>query len=143
MSRNMITQSAEETIEYGRKFATNLKGGEAISLTGELGSGKTTFIKGLAEGLKVAETITSPTFVILKSYKGKIARKNIEFIHSDAYRVESIDDIKSVGIDDYLDRQDVILVIEWADKIAEILPAKTLNIKFKHLDDNKREIEVK
>jgi tRNA threonylcarbamoyladenosine biosynthesis protein TsaE len=144
-----ILNSAEETIEYGKNFAGKLKGGKVLALTGDLGSGKTTFIKGLAEGLKVSDNITSPTFVILKSYPGKIDKNKIEFVHIDAYRVESIEDIKSVGIEDYLGRDDVIIAIEWAEKIRDlpagrqVLPEKVININFKHLDENKREVEVK
>ncbi len=139
----MITKTAEETIEAGRVYAKKLKGGGVIGLIGELGSGKTTFIKGLAEGLRVDETITSPTFVILKLYQGRIAGKKIEFVHIDAYRIESIDDIKSVGIEDYLGRDNVIIVVEWAEKIREILPKNTIYINFKYRDDKKREISIK
>lgn len=167
----MITYSPEETIEFGLKFAKKLKGGEVIGLIGELGSGKTTFIKGLAEGLRVDETITSPTFVILKPYQGRIADpsnssgqvKKIEFVHIDAYRIESIDDIKSVGIEDYfersekqgsakagsyLGRNDVIVVVEWAEKIRnltagrQVLPKNTIYINFKHKKESVREITV-
>lgn len=138
-----ITHSPEETIELARKFAKKLRGGEILALTGELGGGKTTFVKGLAEELKVADTITSPTFVMLKSYPAKIGKKNIEFVHVDAYRVETIEDIKSVGIEDYLNRDDVVLAIEWAEKIRKILPPKTINIEFQAIDKNSREILIK
>lgn len=137
---NFLSNSPEETIELARKFARKLKGGEILALTGELGGGKTTFVKGLAEGLKVPDTVTSPTFVMLKPYLGKIDDKKIEFVHVDAYRAETIEDIKSVGIEDCLDRDDVILAIEWAEKIKEILPNKTIKINFKALNENKREI---
>jgi len=136
----MVTHNAEETIEFGQKYTERLKGGEIIGLIGELGSGKTTFIKGLAEGLRVDNTITSPTFVILKSYPGRIGVKKIEFIHIDAYRIESIEDMKSVGIEDYLGREDIIVAVEWAEKIREILPKNTIYIKFNHLNENVREI---
>lgn len=146
----MITRNQAETIEAGIKFAKSLKGGEVLALVGDLGSGKTTFMKGLAEGLKVNEVITSPTFVLLKSYHGKISApgrsasggKDIELVHVDAYRVDTIEDIKSVGIEDYLNRDDVILAIEWADKIKKILPKNAIEIKFKTLNKNKREINL-
>ncbi len=138
----MITHSEIETIEFAKKFAKNLKGGEVLALEGELGAGKTTFIKGLAEGLKVADTITSPTFVLLKEYKGKINDKKISFVHVDAYRADDIEDIKSVGIEDYLNRNDVILAIEWAEKIKEILPKSTINISFLHIKEKERKIST-
>lgn len=145
----MISHNPQETIEYAREFAKTLEGGEVIGLIGDLGAGKTTFVKGVAEELKVAETITSPTFVILKVYnlqpKGHtggglyMVRK---FVHIDAYRVESVDDIKSVGIEDYLNRKDVIVVIEWAEKIRGILPKSTIYIDFSHKSESTREILV-
>ena len=103
----MFSNNPSETIEYWIEFAKQLKGGEVIGLIGDLGSGKTTFVKGLAEGLKVEETITSPTFVILKPYHGKIYDQKIQLVHIDAYRVESLDDIKSVGVEEYFNRDDV------------------------------------
>ncbi len=137
-----------ETIELAQNVAAKLKGGEILALHGDLGGGKTTFTKGLAEALHVADIITSPTFVVIKNYPAKITDpsrssglvKEIEFVHIDAYRCESIDDIKSVGIEDYLGRDDVVMVVEWAEKITEILPAYTINIDFKFVDENTREI---
>jgi len=138
--KSVVTSSPQETIELAQKIARKLKGGEILALTGDLGSGKTTFVKGLAEGLKVADTITSPTFVMLKPYSAKIKQRPIELVHVDAYRAENIEDIKSVGIEDYLDRSDTILAVEWAEKIAEILPKNTIKIKFQTIDKDKREI---
>ncbi len=136
----MVTYSAEETMEFGQQFTQKLKGGEMIGLIGELGTGKTTFIKGLAEGLRVDETITSPTFVILKTYPGRIGGKKIEFVHIDAYRIESLDDIESLGVEDYLGRNDIIVAVEWAEKIKKILPKDTIYVQFKHKSKNQREI---
>jgi len=138
----MISKNALMTIEYAGKLAQKLSGGEVIGLIGDLGSGKTTFTKGLAETLKVSETVNSPTFVLLKDYPAKIKDHKIHFVHVDAYRVENIEDIKSVGIEDYLNRDDVILVIEWAEKITEILPQNTILIKFKTLDEKTRQIKI-
>lgn len=139
----MITQSQEETIQAGIDLAKKLKGGEILSLSGDLGSGKTTFLKGLAEGLKIIETITSPTFVILKDYNGKIENKDIHFVHIDAYRTNSIEDIISVGIEDYINRKDVVMAIEWAEKIKKILPKNIIQLNFKTISENKREIRIK
>ena len=145
----MISRSQNETIEFAKKFAKELKGGEVIGLVGELGSGKTTFVKGLAGGLGIKKNITSPTFVMLKEYRIPhrhlhISSVNREvygtLVHIDVYRVEKIDDIKSVGIEDYFGRKDVVMVIEWAEKIKKILPKNTIYINFKHVDENKREI---
>lgn len=146
----MITLSAKQTIELAKKFAKKLKGGEVIGLVGELGSGKTTFIKGLARGLGVKEPITSPTFVLLKEYvlpffpHLRSGEKRLrKFVHIDAYRVETPEDIKSVGIEDYLGRKDMVMVIEWAEKIKKVLPQNTIYIKFEHIDKNRRKISIK
>lgn len=141
----MITHSPEETIKYGRILAKKLKGGEVIGLSGDLGGGKTTFVKGLAQGLGIKETITSPTFVLLKEYKlrPKGHLRGGLLVHMDAYRVESENDLKSIGIEDYLVRSNVILVIEWAEKIKKYLPKNTIYIKFEFIDENKREIKIK
>ena len=152
--KTFISKSPEETINYALDFASHLQGGEVLALHGDLGSGKTTFTKGLAEGLKINDIITSPTFVILKEYAFRHAilrpKDNLvgcrnmvrRFIHIDAYRAESIEDIKSVGIEDYLDRSDVVLVIEWAEKIKDILPENVINIYFSQGKENERKIQV-
>lgn len=147
----MVTRSFEETYDYGFQFAKKLHGGEVIGLIGDLGSGKTSFVKGLAEGLGVNESVTSPTFVILKEYNilrpnphlRGVGKKVRSFIHVDAYRVEDIEDIKSVGIEDYLGRDDVIVAIEWAEKVMEILPKDTISINFRYLSEKERRISIK
>jgi tRNA threonylcarbamoyladenosine biosynthesis protein TsaE len=140
MKKKVITHNQEETMNLAAEIAGKLQGGEVLALNGELGGGKTTFTKGLAEALRVEETITSPTFVMLKNYDGKIDKKNIQFVHIDAYRADTIEDIKSIGIEDYLGRDDVVMVVEWAKKIQEILPSDIINIEFKFVDENSREI---
>lgn len=142
MTHKKTTYSPEETIDWAISYAKKLKGGEVLALKGDLGAGKTTFTKGLAEGLKISETITSPTFVMLKNYPMKIDDQDMLFVHIDAYRAETIEDIKSVGIEDFLNRKDVIMAIEWPEKIRKILPKNTIYINFKHLDKNKREISL-
>lgn len=151
----MISHSARETIEYAQKFARRLNGGEVIGLVGDLGSGKTIFVQGLAKALGVKENITSPTFVILKVYK--IPKKSIHpfiylsihplfFVHVDAYRIEKAEDAESVGLSDYLGRKDAIIVIEWADKIKKILPKSAIYIEFEHLGhfgENFRKVSIR
>jgi len=148
MKKTVTTHNPEETMRMAADLVLQLKGGEVLALNGELGGGKTTFTKGLAEALKVEETITSPTFVMLKAYdailpptylRGKL--KKVKLVHIDAYRSDSIEDIKSVGIEDYLGRDDVVLVVEWAEKIREILPQNIIKVNFRFIDENTREIE--
>ncbi len=137
------THNAEETIELAQQIAKKLVGGEIIALHGDLGAGKTTFTKGLAEELRVEDIITSPTFVVLKNYPAKIKDKEIVFVHIDAYRSETIDDIKSVGIEDFMNRDDVVMIVEWPEKIAEILTGQIININFKIIDEKTRKIETR
>jgi tRNA A37 threonylcarbamoyladenosine biosynthesis protein TsaE len=80
--------------------------------------------------------------VILKSYNGKIGDEKIEFVHIDGYRAETLEDIKSVGIEDFLNRRDVVMTVEWPEKIQEIFETSVIDIYFKFLDENTREIKM-
>lgn len=138
VSYSMISNSEKETCDFAKQFSTCLKGGEILALVGDLGSGKTVFTKGLAKALGVAQTVTSPTFVLLKVYptkKGVLA-------HLDAYRLSGGQALVDIGVEEYFNRPDAITVIEWADRVADILPAKTIKINFKALTGDKREIVV-
>src|SRR3989338_7673870 len=100
--KTFTTTSAAQTRAFGAKLARELKGGEIIALVGNLGSGKTTFVKGLAKGLGVKDVITSPTFVLMKIYKAK--HKTIKnFVHVDCYRIPGIE-LTAIGLDDFLNQ---------------------------------------
>lgn len=135
------THSDTETENFAIKIAQKIKGGDTVALFGDLGGGKTTFTKGLAKALKVKEEITSPTFVVMKKYPAKLKDKDIEFVHIDAYRCDSVEDVESIGIEDYLNRPDAVVIVEWADKIRKILPSKIIRLKFKFINENTREID--
>jgi len=138
-----ITNSEKETFEFARKFARELKGGETIGLVGDLGAGKTIFTKGLAKGLGVKQTITSPTFVLMKIYDISNRKSHIShLVHIDAYRIRSKNDLLALGIEEYFERDDLIVVIEWADKIKKILPKKAKFIKLSNKVGDKREISI-
>lgn len=126
---SVISKTPAQTKALGKKLATKLKGGEVIALQGDLGTGKTTFVKGLAEALHFKQTITSPTFVLFKVYNNDNQKIN-QLVHVDCYRVGGIE-IKKAGLEDYFYEPQTIVVIEWSDKI--ILPKKNLiSLKFKH-----------
>ncbi|MBL7141782.1 tRNA (adenosine(37)-N6)-threonylcarbamoyltransferase complex ATPase subunit type 1 TsaE [Patescibacteria group bacterium] len=147
-----ITQSERQTINLGKKLAQNFCGGEIIGLIGELGTGKTVFIKGLAQGLGIKKTITSPTFVLMKVYpisnqprsKASLLRgrqsavKN--FVHVDAYRLSSGKDLIDIGLKDWLGKSDTVTVIEWADRAMDILPKNSIIIKLKTGEKNNERI---
>lgn len=125
----ITTESEKQTLNLGKKFVLELKGGEVIGLIGELGAGKTVFIKGLAQGLNIKNIITSPTFVLMKVYKVKGLIKNL--CHVDAYRLKSAQDLVDIGIKDYLKQKTAITVIEWANQVKNILPKDKILVKIK------------
>ena len=137
-----ITTSDRETLSVAEKFVQRLKGGEVLCLIGDLGSGKTAFTKGLAKGLGVKNIITSPTFVLLKSYTAKLKNIN-KLVHIDAYRLDSGAELDYLGVEEYFSDKNCITVIEWADRVKDIWPVNAIEIKFKVLKGNKREIHIK
>lgn len=134
----IATNSAEETIKFGETLGRQLKGGEVIALCGPLGSGKTHLIKGIVSGLgaeDAANEVTSPTFVLVNEYTGRL-----DIFHIDAYRLDSIAQFEQIGFDDYCYPGSVVL-IEWADKIASaIKDISCIRIKLAHLEQNRRSI---
>ena len=133
------TVNAEETIRLGKQIAKRLKPGGLVALSGELGAGKTTLVKGIAKGLGVKNYryVNSPSFVLVKEYKGKIP-----LFHFDIYRLNNLKDIEDIGYEDYLAR-DGVVVIEWSGKMARILPKKRLNVALKIKSPGKRTIAIK
>ncbi len=139
MDFNIVSNSAEETIEIGRKIGSQLKGGEVIALCGPLGSGKTHLIKGIAAGAGAGDyrRVNSPTFVIVNEYAGRL-----DIYHIDAYRLNSIAEFEMLGFDDFCHPQSVVL-IEWADKIKSALEAiDYIWIELFHASKTKRKIHI-
>lgn len=139
MDFNVVSNSAEETIEVGRRIGLQLKGGEVIAVCGPLGSGKTHLIKGIAAGAGAEDSrsVSSPTFVIVKEYTGRI-----DVYHIDAYRINSIDEFEMLGFDDFCYRQSVVL-IEWADKIESALAGiDYIRIELSHAGQTQRKIHI-
>lgn len=134
----MISKSVEETIEIGMRLGKSLKKGDCVALVGDLGAGKTVMTKGIAKGLGVrnARYVNSPTFVIIKEYKGKIP-----LYHFDLYRLHKSSVIDAENFEEYF-YGDGVTVIEWADKIREILPPKYIEVKLSVAGENKRKIMV-
>ena len=113
-----VTHSPIQTFQLGKKLAKNLKGGDIITLSGELGAGKTVFIKGLAAGLGVKQTVRSPSFNLLKIYT---ASKKRQFVHVDCYRLKSPIEAIEIGLFDFLAEPKTIVAIEWPEKIKILL----------------------
>jgi len=130
MEYKITTRSELDTIELAQNFESEKFPNMVICLNGELGSGKTIFTKGIADAIGIKDTITSPTFTIIKEYDGELP-----LYHMDVYRLNGETD--GVGIEEYFTKGGVV-IIEWADTIKDILPSERLDIKFKILDENKR-----
>lgn len=127
------SNSAEQTMDFAKKLAQRLDKGTVITLEGDLGAGKTTFTKGLAQGLGVTRTVNSPTFTIIKEYTdGKLP-----LYHMDVYRLEESDE--DLGFDEYF-HGDGISVVEWAKFIEDMLPAELLKININYVNETDRKI---
>jgi len=139
----IITQSAAETIALGKKIGENLVGGEVVSLVGNLGSGKTHLIKGVADGVGVdqEDEVNSPTFVLINEYTGPEVR--LDIYHIDAYRLDSVQEFEMLGFDDLCYERSVVL-IEWADKVESALKSvDPISIELSHISENQRKICIK
>lgn len=144
-TKKIITSSEEETLGLAKDFAKKLKGGEVLALIGDLGSGKTVFARGLARGLGIDKPITSPTFVLQKQYEIPTNYKlqATTLIHIDAYRLQNGKDLEAIGVQDYFNDENSIVVIEWADRVKDILPCDVILLNFKVLNQDQREIRIK
>ena len=142
--KNFITNSPQETKELAKDFVPKLKGGEVLGLIGELGAGKTVFVKGLAEGLGIKATVNSPTFVLMKIYDSqKSGVKGQNLVHVDAYRINRPGELLAIGLGEYLSNKNSLVVIEWAEKVKKILPSNSIIINFNIRNNNQRIIRIK
>jgi len=143
MKKTIITISFEETQELGKSFAKTLKGGEVLALYGDLGSGKTTFMQGLAKGLGIEKKIISPTFIIMRTYRREAAQeiRIRNLYHIDLYRINGEQDVEGLGLLELLGQPENIVAIEWPDKIENMLPEKRINIYFEYAGDDKRKVQ--
>ncbi|MDP3790841.1 MAG: tRNA (adenosine(37)-N6)-threonylcarbamoyltransferase complex ATPase subunit type 1 TsaE [Candidatus Omnitrophota bacterium] len=134
----IISKSIGQTIALGEKLGAKLKKGSVVALVGDLGSGKTVFTKGIAQGLGVknARYVNSPTFVIIKEYKGKMP-----LYHFDLYRLDHYSSFDAMNYEEYF-YSDGVTVIEWADKIRQLLPKKYTEVRFSVAGEEKRKIEI-
>ncbi len=138
----IITHSRKEMQILGREAGAICSGQEVFVLSGDLGAGKTTFLQGLAQGLGVTGQVNSPTFNILKLYKTKKGSVVKSFCHIDAYRLSSAQDLKALGIEEILADKEMVVAIEWAEKVKAIWPRNKIKIKFKHLQEDERILEI-
>lgn len=164
VSQKFTTQNTQETRALAEKLARELIPPMVICLYGDLGAGKTTFVQGLTNGLGIKKRVVSPTFVFIRQYclssplcqefsfgrttikrltlNEKPEKENFTFYHIDLYRLKNFNDVKALGMEEILTDKDAIIAIEWPEKIKEILPKKRIDIYFKYLGEDKRELEL-
>ena len=133
--REIKISSEKEAAEFGKRLGKTLESGDVLALVGELGTGKTTLTKAIAAGLDISETVTSPTFTIVKEYNSG----RLPLFHFDVYRLENGGELIEIGGEEYFDAGG-ICVIEWADKIAEILPDDTKLILLEYGENEEERI---
>lgn len=142
MFKEVTTKYADETRDLGAEMARSIKGGEIICLTGELGAGKTTFSQGFLRELGIKGALTSPTFVVMKQYEVKNKSLDLNNIyHIDTYRVKS-SDILDLGWEEIIDNKKNIVLVEWPEKIKDIIPPRAIWLKFESIDEDKRKISI-
>lgn len=135
----ITTRSSKETVDLGIRLAGLLKPGDVIALCGELGSGKTTLVRGIARGLGVGEDcpVTSPTFVIMNVYPGRMP-----VYHFDLYRLNGASDLYDIGVEEYFFGRGVSIV-EWAEKAEGLFPPSAIRLDLRMIDENSREIKCR
>jgi tRNA threonylcarbamoyladenosine biosynthesis protein TsaE len=138
MTSQTITHSAEETIVFGRSLASELSPPLIVLLRGDLGAGKTTLVKGIAEGFGAAraEDVTSPTFTLVHEYRGP----DVTLYHIDLYRIDTQRDLETLGLDDLL-APNSILLIEWGEKFARLRRDQNVEITLERVGETERRIQ--
>lgn len=137
----IISKNVSDTIKLGEKMAKKIKRGTIILLHGDLGAGKTHFVKGLARGLKNKSQVTSPTFTIMNAYEGG----RLPVYHFDMYRLSSADEAREAGLEEYFDLQslDGVSVVEWSENVPGLIKGNVIDITIeKTEDENKRIITI-
>ncbi len=130
-----VSHSVKETEEYGEKLACELRAGDVVALFGGMGMGKTQLVRGMARGMGLSATVSSPTFALVHDYGGQPP-----LVHFDMYRVNGWEDLYSTGFFDYVD-MGAILIVEWSENIEQALPEDAIRLYFTRVDDTTREIE--
>ncbi len=136
MEKVFVSNSAEETMELGKTLALVAKNGSVFCFTGDLGAGKTTLVRGIAQGLNIKSVVQSPTFNIMKIYFDGTK----PLIHIDAYRLADVN--TDIGLDEYIGYETGLTVIEWPDFIKELIPENAITVNIINLGENQRKITV-
>lgn len=136
-NRKIISRSESDTEKFAKDFAKELQGGEIIALNGNLGSGKTFFVKSVCKALNI-ENATSPSFAIVNEYSG-----DLKIYHFDFYRINKVNELYDIGFEEYLMDPNAVVFIEWADMIKEVLPRRYYEININRNGDNREFVVAK
>ena len=136
MEKVLVSNSAEQTMELGKRLANIAKSGSVFCFTGDLGAGKTTLVRGIAKGLNIKSVVQSPTFNIMKIYFDGVK----PLIHIDAYRLADVN--TDIGLDEYIGYETGLTVIEWPDFIKDLIPENAITVNIINLGDNQRKITI-
>lgn len=137
MNTTIIANSAQQTRIFARQFAQTLVGGETILLNGNLGAGKTQFVKGIAMGLGVDDVITSPTFALHNQYEGRLILNHFDF-----YRILDPAEAEILGLNEFFGESQSVSCIEWGENVAELLPSNCIIVTIEKIDNNTRKITI-
>lgn len=134
----MITEGPEETMELAADLARRLRDGDVVALVGPLGTGKTTFVKGLARGLFIPEEVLSPSFLLARTYLGT---KPLH--HLDLYRLRHPGELREVGLDELLPPERGVTAVEWADRFPDLIPKGAVWVFLEHAGQNRRKVTIR
>jgi len=136
-----ITHSAEETVALGRKLAATLRSARMVILRGDLGAGKTTLVKGIAEGLQAAsqDDVTSPTFTLIHEFRGS----EVNLFHVDLYRVDTLRELDTLGLDELFAEDGNLVLLEWGEKFPRFEKERDVEISIERVTDQERRIAIK
>lgn len=138
IERIIITRSEQETEAFASAFARKLAPGTILALSGDLGAGKTVFSRGFARGLGITEPVSSPTYTIVQEYP--LPGRSGMLYHLDLYRIENSASALAFGVDEFFDDPESMVLVEWPERIADILPDSAQRIEIRHLSDTERGI---
>ncbi len=142
MTEEFLSCSAEESCRYARQFAATLQRGDMVSLCGELGAGKTEFMRGITAFFNCDDQLSSPTFPLLNIYEGSLDGESVAIHHFDLYRINSLQELEGIGFDEYLSSGDFSFV-EWADRFPQYAPVYTVTVTLAYAGSGSRSIVIK
>ena len=142
MTQEFLSHSDQETRQIAHECASSLQPGDIISLTGQLGAGKTVFMRGVTEFFNCDEQLSSPTFSLFNIYEGSVGGEPVMLHHFDLYRIESLKELDTIGFDEYLS-SGYLSFVEWGERFPEYAPLYTVTVSLEYAGDESRRIIIK